>query len=159
VKHPIRSSNASVLRRGALAVAVGAVLFALSTAGWLVLNNLSSGAAGIRITLNWTPIVGFGMPFVALVFLILWLSDKVFSMQSRDNKQGLVIGPAGEDGQSSEDHGLEPSRRQSFKDCSGSRTIPKDVAVVVAALDKNVRRDIKETAASLDQYFASHSVK
>ena len=35
----------------------------------------------------------------------------------------------------------------------------KDVPAVVAALDQNVQRGIKEVAASLDQYFASHPVK
>jgi ABC-type uncharacterized transport system auxiliary subunit len=35
----------------------------------------------------------------------------------------------------------------------------KDVPAVVAALDKNVQRGVKEVAASLDQYFASHPVK
>jgi ABC-type uncharacterized transport system auxiliary subunit len=35
----------------------------------------------------------------------------------------------------------------------------KDVPAVVAALDQNVQRGVKEAAASLDQYFASHPVK
>jgi len=35
----------------------------------------------------------------------------------------------------------------------------KNVPAVVAALDQNVQRGIKEVAASLDQYFASHPVK
>jgi ABC-type uncharacterized transport system auxiliary subunit len=34
----------------------------------------------------------------------------------------------------------------------------KNVPAVVAALDQNVQRGIKEVAASLDQYFASHPV-
>jgi len=35
----------------------------------------------------------------------------------------------------------------------------KDVPAVVAALDQNVQRGVKDAAASLDQYFASHPVK
>ena len=35
----------------------------------------------------------------------------------------------------------------------------KDVPAVVAALDKNVQRAVKEIVESLDQYFASHPVK
>lgn len=35
----------------------------------------------------------------------------------------------------------------------------KDVAAVVAALDRNVQRSVSEVVASLDQYFASHPVK
>jgi cholesterol transport system auxiliary component len=35
----------------------------------------------------------------------------------------------------------------------------KDVANIVAALDKNVQQGIKEVVAGLDQYFASHPVK
>lgn len=35
----------------------------------------------------------------------------------------------------------------------------KDVPAVVAALDQNVQRGVKEAAASLDQYFASHPAK
>ena len=35
----------------------------------------------------------------------------------------------------------------------------KDVSAVVEALDQNVQRGIKEVAVSLNQYFASHSVK
>jgi ABC-type uncharacterized transport system auxiliary subunit len=35
----------------------------------------------------------------------------------------------------------------------------KDVPAVVTALDKNVQQGVKEAAASLDQYFASHPVK
>jgi ABC-type uncharacterized transport system auxiliary subunit len=35
----------------------------------------------------------------------------------------------------------------------------KDVPAVVAALDRNVQRGVKEVVASLDQYFASHPVK
>jgi cholesterol transport system auxiliary component len=35
----------------------------------------------------------------------------------------------------------------------------KDVPAVVAALDKNAQRGIREVVASLDQYFASHPVK
>jgi ABC-type uncharacterized transport system auxiliary subunit len=35
----------------------------------------------------------------------------------------------------------------------------KDVTAVVEALDQNVQHGIKEVAASLDQYFASHPVK
>ncbi len=35
----------------------------------------------------------------------------------------------------------------------------KDVPAVVAALDKNVQRGVKEIVGSLDQYFASHPVK
>ena len=35
----------------------------------------------------------------------------------------------------------------------------KDVPAVVAALDKNVQRGVKEVVESLDQYFASHPVK
>ena len=35
----------------------------------------------------------------------------------------------------------------------------KDVPAVVAALDKNVQRVVKEVVESLDQYFASHPVK
>ena len=35
----------------------------------------------------------------------------------------------------------------------------KDVPDVVAALDKNVQRAVKEVVGSLDQYFASHPVK
>ena len=35
----------------------------------------------------------------------------------------------------------------------------KDVPAVVAALDQNVQRGVKDVAASLDQYFAAHPVK
>jgi ABC-type uncharacterized transport system auxiliary subunit len=35
----------------------------------------------------------------------------------------------------------------------------KDVPSIVAALDKNVQRGVKEIVESLDQYFASHPVK
>lgn len=35
----------------------------------------------------------------------------------------------------------------------------KDVPAVVAALDKNVQRGVKEVVASLDQYFSSHPAK
>jgi len=35
----------------------------------------------------------------------------------------------------------------------------KDVPAVVAALDKNVQSGVKEFIASIDEYFASHSVK
>jgi len=35
----------------------------------------------------------------------------------------------------------------------------KDVPAIVAALDKNVQRGVKEIVESLDQYFASHPVK
>jgi ABC-type uncharacterized transport system auxiliary subunit len=35
----------------------------------------------------------------------------------------------------------------------------KDVPAIVAALDKNVQRSVKEVVESLDQYFASHPVK
>jgi hypothetical protein len=35
----------------------------------------------------------------------------------------------------------------------------KDVPSVVAALDQNVQRGVKDAAASLDRYFASHPVK
>ncbi len=35
----------------------------------------------------------------------------------------------------------------------------KDVPAIVAALDKNVQRAVKEFVGSLDQYFASHPVK
>jgi cholesterol transport system auxiliary component len=35
----------------------------------------------------------------------------------------------------------------------------KDVPAIVAALDKNVQRGVKEVVESLDQYFASHPVK
>jgi len=35
----------------------------------------------------------------------------------------------------------------------------KDVAAVVAALDRNVQHGVKEIVGSLDQYFASHPVK
>ena len=35
----------------------------------------------------------------------------------------------------------------------------KDVANVVAALDKNVQQGVKEVVAGLDQYFASHPLK
>jgi cholesterol transport system auxiliary component len=35
----------------------------------------------------------------------------------------------------------------------------KDVPAVVAALDKNVQRGVKEVVESLDQYFASHPAK
>jgi ABC-type uncharacterized transport system auxiliary subunit len=35
----------------------------------------------------------------------------------------------------------------------------KDVAAIVAALDKNVQRGVKEIVESLDQYFAAHPVK
>lgn len=35
----------------------------------------------------------------------------------------------------------------------------KDVASVVAALDKNVQQGVKEVVAGLDQYFASHPLK
>jgi cholesterol transport system auxiliary component len=35
----------------------------------------------------------------------------------------------------------------------------KDVPDIVAALDKNVQRAVKEVVGSLDQYFASHPVK
>lgn len=37
--------------------------------------------------------------------------------------------------------------------------IGKDVQAIVAALDKNVQRGIKEVVASLDQYFLSHPAK
>jgi ABC-type uncharacterized transport system auxiliary subunit len=35
----------------------------------------------------------------------------------------------------------------------------KDVPAIVAALDKNVQRGVKEMVESLDQYFASHPIK
>jgi cholesterol transport system auxiliary component len=35
----------------------------------------------------------------------------------------------------------------------------KDVPAIVAALDKNVQRAVKEVVESLDQYFASHPIK
>jgi len=35
----------------------------------------------------------------------------------------------------------------------------KDVPAIVAALDKNVQRGVKEVVESLDQYFATHPVK
>ncbi len=35
----------------------------------------------------------------------------------------------------------------------------KDVPAIVAALDKNVQRGVKEVVESLDQYFAAHPVK
>ena len=35
----------------------------------------------------------------------------------------------------------------------------KNVPAVVAALDKNVQRGVKEVLAGLDQYFASHPLK
>lgn len=35
----------------------------------------------------------------------------------------------------------------------------KDVPAIVAALDKNVQRSVKEIVGSLDQYFASHPAK
>ncbi len=35
----------------------------------------------------------------------------------------------------------------------------KDVPAIVAALDQNVQRGVKEVVASLDEYFASHPVK
>ena len=35
----------------------------------------------------------------------------------------------------------------------------KDVPAIVAALDKNVQRGVKEIVESLDQYFAAHPVK
>jgi ABC-type uncharacterized transport system auxiliary subunit len=35
----------------------------------------------------------------------------------------------------------------------------KDVAAVVAALDRNVQKSVSEVVASLDQYFAAHPVK
>src|ERR1700674_4828459 len=35
----------------------------------------------------------------------------------------------------------------------------QDVPAVVAALDKNVQRGVKEVVESLDQYFASHPIK
>jgi ABC-type uncharacterized transport system auxiliary subunit len=35
----------------------------------------------------------------------------------------------------------------------------KDVPAIVAALDKNVQRGVKEFVESLDQYFASHPIK
>ena len=35
----------------------------------------------------------------------------------------------------------------------------KEVPAIVAALDKNVQRAVKEVVGSLDQYFASHPVK
>jgi len=38
-------------------------------------------------------------------------------------------------------------------------TSGKDLPAVVAALDKNVQRGVKEVVESLDQYFASHPVK
>ena len=38
-------------------------------------------------------------------------------------------------------------------------TSGKDVPAVVAALDKNVQRGVKEVVESLDRYFASHPVK
>src|SRR5437588_7586041 len=38
-------------------------------------------------------------------------------------------------------------------------TSGKDVPAVVAALDKNVQRGVKEVVESLDQYFVSHSLK
>lgn len=38
-------------------------------------------------------------------------------------------------------------------------TTGKDVPAVVAALDKNVQRAVKEIVESLDQYFASHPLK
>jgi cholesterol transport system auxiliary component len=38
-------------------------------------------------------------------------------------------------------------------------TSGKDVPAVVAALDRNVQRGVKEVVESLDQYFASHPVK
>jgi ABC-type uncharacterized transport system auxiliary subunit len=38
-------------------------------------------------------------------------------------------------------------------------TSGKDVPALVAALDKNVQRTVKEVVESLDQYFASHPVK
>ena len=38
-------------------------------------------------------------------------------------------------------------------------TSGKDVVSVVAALDKNVQRGVKEVVESLDRYFASHPVK
>jgi FtsH-binding integral membrane protein len=91
VKRHSQACKTHLLRPGTAAVAMlGAVLFTVSTAGWLVLRDLSRGAAGIRITLNWTLIVGFGMPLVALVLLILWLSDRLFPLQGRDNNKSLV---------------------------------------------------------------------
>ena len=100
MKHYMRSCNANVLRRGAAAAvaSVGVALFILSTAGWLVLRDLSSGAAGIKITLNWTSIVAFGVPFVALTFLILWLSDKLLTKSSRNivkERGDVPCGPKG----------------------------------------------------------------
>ena len=38
-------------------------------------------------------------------------------------------------------------------------TSGKDVPAIVAALDKNVQRGVKEVVESLDQYFAAHPVK
>jgi ABC-type uncharacterized transport system auxiliary subunit len=35
----------------------------------------------------------------------------------------------------------------------------KDVPAMVAALDRNVQRGVKEVLAGLDQYFASHAAK
>ena len=148
------------LRRGAVTtVAVGVALFALSTGGWLVLRDLSRGAAGIGITLNWTSIVSFGVPFIALTFVIVWLSDRLFSVQGQDNNKTVPIAPTSEDGQSPENHGLEPSQRQPFEDWSANHERPKYVAAVVAVLDNNVQGRVKEVAASPDQYFAAHPVK
>lgn len=108
VSHHSRSSNANVLRRGTAAVAtVGVMLLILSSAGWLALRDLASGTGGIRIRLNWTLIVGLGVPFIALSFLILWLSDRMFSTPSQDNDKTLALWPALEDGQSRENHEVE----------------------------------------------------
>ena len=108
MSHDIGSRNANVLRRGRAALAtVGVVLLIILTAGWLVVRDLSGGTAGITVRLNWTLIVGLGVPFIALPFLILWLSDRMFFTPSQDNNKTLALGPAIEDGQSCENHEVE----------------------------------------------------
>jgi hypothetical protein len=64
---------AYVLKRGTAPVAIGAVLFAITTAGWFVLRSLSTGAGGLEITLNWKAIVALGVPLVALTLLLVGL--------------------------------------------------------------------------------------
>lgn len=81
MKQDTQSCTRNLVKRGTSVTIIGAVLLAFGMAGWLVLYSLTSGAAGLRLKLNWTAIVGFGMLLVALAFLILWLFDKLVTIR------------------------------------------------------------------------------
>ena len=89
MKQDSHSGERNPLKRWA-ALILGAALLTFGTGEWLLLQSLSSGVVRLRITLNWTAIVAFGMLLLAFAFLMVWLFDKLVTTRRLVQQANIV---------------------------------------------------------------------